>query len=133
MIKTALLGFLLFASLAPPEAGQPPASTPAAAAQTREAIADMDAFLNAVMATGGTVGMSVGVVRGRETIYVKGFGFADREAGRAVTPDTMFYIASTTKSFTALAGALLAARGAWILTRPSADTFPRWPSLRPCP
>ena len=108
--KGTLLCFLLFVSLASqPATGLSPASTRPATAQQQQAIADIDAFIDSVMATGGTVGMSVSVVRGNETIYAKGFGFADRETGRAVTPDTLFYIASTTKSFTALAGALLAA------------------------
>lgn len=47
-------------------------------------------------------GLSLGIVRGNETVYLKGFGVAD-PTGRAVTPQTPFVIASVSKSFTALA------------------------------
>jgi CubicO group peptidase (beta-lactamase class C family) len=35
-------------------------------------------------------GMGVGIVRGSETIYAKGFGLADAERGRPVSPRTVF-------------------------------------------
>jgi CubicO group peptidase (beta-lactamase class C family) len=50
----------------------------------------------------GTPGMAYGVVIDGEIALVKGLGVADRTSGRAVTPDTVFRIASMTKSFTAL-------------------------------
>ncbi|MSO63434.1 MAG: class A beta-lactamase-related serine hydrolase [Acidobacteria bacterium] len=82
------------------------------AAQSQDALAgDIDAFVERVIATGLTPGLAVGVVRAGHVTYAKGFGFADRESGRRVTPDTLFYLASTTKSFTALGAALLAQRG----------------------
>ena len=56
-------------------------------------------------------GFAVAVVRGDSLVYARGFGTADREAGRPVTPETPFYIASVTKTFTALAASLLAERG----------------------
>ena len=40
-------------------------------------------------------GMGVGIVRGAETIYAKGFGLADAERGRPVSPRTVFRIGST--------------------------------------
>ena len=72
---------------------------------------DLDAFVARTMALGAVPGLAMAVVRGGDVIYAKGFGFADREAERRVTAETQFYIASTTKSFTALAAQLLAARG----------------------
>ena len=45
----------------------------------------------------------VGVEDGGKPILVKGYGQADREAGRAVTPDTVFDLGSITKQFTAAA------------------------------
>jgi CubicO group peptidase (beta-lactamase class C family) len=73
---------------------------------------DIDVLIERAMATGLTPGIAVGVVRGADVVYLKGFGDADRENGRRVTPDTLFYLASTTKSFTALGAALLAKEGA---------------------
>ncbi len=56
-------------------------------------------------------GMSVAVVVGDSVVYLKGFGYADREARRPATPRSIFYIASATKSFTGMAAAILDTRG----------------------
>ena len=48
-------------------------------------------------------GLAVGVVRDGALAWTGSFGFADRGAGRPVGPDTLFRIASITKSFTATA------------------------------
>lgn len=76
------------------------------------------------MATGLTPGMSVAVVRGDRVVWQAGFGEADREAHRAVTPETRFYIASTSKALTGLAAARLAARGTLDLDAPIARVLP---------
>lgn len=46
-----------------------------------------------------------------EGVYARGFGVADMESGAETNADTAFYIASSTKSFTALAMNILAHRG----------------------
>ncbi len=46
-----------------------------------------------------------------EGVYARGFGVADKESGAETNADTAFYIASSTKSFTALAINILAHRG----------------------
>jgi CubicO group peptidase (beta-lactamase class C family) len=69
--------------------------------------APLDAAVEPLFALDMSPGMSVAAVRGSEIVYQRGFGFRDLEARRPVAPDTIFYIASTTKSFTAFAMALL--------------------------
>jgi CubicO group peptidase (beta-lactamase class C family) len=86
---------------------------------------DLDIFIEGAMGAGVTPGMAVAVVRDDEIIYAKGFGFSDRERDVRVTPDTQFYIASTTKSLTALTGALLAARGEIDLNTSLSRALPR--------
>jgi CubicO group peptidase (beta-lactamase class C family) len=54
-----------------------------------------------------TPGMAIAVVRGGDMVFARGLGVLDVETRRPVTPDSIFYIASTTKSFTAFAAALL--------------------------
>lgn len=76
------------------------------------------------MATGLTPGMSVAVVRGDRVVWQAGFGEADREAHRPVTPETRFYIGSTSKALTGLAAARLAARGVLDLDAPIARALP---------
>ncbi|ASJ52600.1 penicillin-binding protein [Brevibacillus formosus] len=48
-------------------------------------------------------GLSIGISRDGETIYQKGFGVTDLGTNQPVTPETIFGIASVTKSFTAAA------------------------------
>lgn len=53
-------------------------------------------------------GMAVGLVVDGQLILAQGFGQADQESGRPVTPDTVFQIGSISKSFTATLAAQLA-------------------------
>jgi len=74
--------------------------------------ADADHFIGETLETFPMVpGIAVSVVRGGETVYARGFGYADVEAGVQATPETEYYIASSTKSFTALAAQLLHVEG----------------------
>src|SRR5262249_4831944 len=45
-------------------------------------------------------GLSVAVIRGRDTLLLAGFGIADRAKGRQATPATIYEIGSITKQFT---------------------------------
>lgn len=55
-----------------------------------------------------TPGVAVVIVRGDEIVALDGLGVRDVDSGKPVTPDTMFYIASCTKPFNALACVALA-------------------------
>lgn len=85
-----------------------------------------DAFIGETLEMMPAVpGLAITVVRGDSTIYRRGFGLADAEAGAPMTPETPLYIASNTKSFTALAAALLDARGEIDLDTPVTDYLHR--------
>lgn len=56
-------------------------------------------------------GIAIVVVKDDKPIFVRGYGLADKEAGVKADADTLFYIASSTKPFTALAAALLDSEG----------------------
>ncbi len=45
-------------------------------------------------------GMAIAIVKGKEIIFAKGFGYRDVEKQLSVTPDTLFAIGSSTKAFT---------------------------------
>jgi CubicO group peptidase (beta-lactamase class C family) len=72
---------------------------------------NLDPLLGRVFSLDLAPGMAVAVVDRDRLVYERGFGLADLERNTPVTPDTLFYIASTTKSFTALAAALLDEQG----------------------
>jgi CubicO group peptidase (beta-lactamase class C family) len=83
---------------------------------------DMDAFVTATReALGVPPGLAIAVVHGDEVIYERGFGHRDVEEALPVDAETIFYIASSTKSFTALLAALLAERGVLDLDAPVAS------------
>ena len=102
-------------------------TTSCASAQTPSAFsasAVLDSTLAKVFALDLAPGMSIAVVRDTQVIYAKGFGWADVEARRPVTAQTVFYIASTTKSFTGLAAAMLAEQGRLDLDAPLTRYLP---------
>jgi CubicO group peptidase (beta-lactamase class C family) len=100
---------------APPTAPQGASPVPNAA---------LDPAVAALFALDMAPGMAVVVVRGDEVIYLRGFGHADVERGRRVTPETVFYIASTTKAFTGLAAAILDHRSAFDIDAPLSRYLP---------
>jgi CubicO group peptidase (beta-lactamase class C family) len=92
----------------------------AAAAQTSA----IDTTVARIFALALAPGLGVVVVRDTQILYMKGFGFADAESRRPVTPQTVFYVASTTKAFTGLAAAILDGQGRFRLDAPYSRYLP---------
>ncbi len=84
----------------------------------------LDAFIESAWALDLSPGMALVVVQGDRVVYSKGFGYADLDTKRRVTPETLFYVASTSKSFTAFAVALLDHRGKLDLDAPLSRLLP---------
>ncbi len=98
------------------------AATPAEDAAFRR---DADAFIDrALKEIDVTPGLAVAFVDGDRAVYVRGTGLADTAPRTPADADTRFYIASSTKSFTALAIAALAAKGELDLDAPVATWLP---------
>jgi CubicO group peptidase (beta-lactamase class C family) len=117
-MKSLAMGALLAGTLAGTAGG--------ASAQDRAAFgAAMDAFASrAMQRVEAAPGLAVAVVDRDGLVHAAGFGVADVATGAAVTTDTQFYIASATKSFTALSFAAMAHRGEVDLDAPLADWAP---------
>lgn len=104
----------------------------AAQAQTHTPRAAPDASLRdalrsgiaEIFASGAAPGASVVVVVDTAVFYIDAFGYADVAARHEATPETIFYIASSTKSFTGLAAALLERDGVLELDAPLARYLP---------
>jgi len=79
----------------------------------------LDAFLNAQLQTAGIPGMAIGIARQGKVVFTRGYGFADLARGRRVTVDTMFHLASVTKTVTATAVMMLAGAGKIDLDAPA--------------
>jgi CubicO group peptidase (beta-lactamase class C family) len=82
---------------------------------------DIARDINAEIASGRLTGVSVALVHDGRIVWEQGFGWADREARRRVTPHTPFSIASTSKSFTTAAVMTLVKAGKIALDAPAND------------
>ena len=63
----------------------------------------VDSLVHAYMTESHAPGVSVAVIRGRDTLVNAGFGLADIAAHRQATPATIYEIGSNTKQFTSAA------------------------------
>ena len=78
---------------------------------------EVEAFMSARKVPGG----ALAVVKDRQLVYARGYGFADRERQIPAKPDSLFRIASVTKPFTAVAVMKLVEQGKLAL---DAKAFP---------
>jgi D-alanyl-D-alanine carboxypeptidase len=88
------------------------------------------AWLEGQIAYKGLPGVAVGVVSDQQLVWSKGFGFADVQGKRAMTPATLFRMASHSKLFTATAIMQLREQGKVRLDDPVSKQLP-WFRLKP--
>ncbi|WP_198425751.1 MULTISPECIES: serine hydrolase [Microbacterium] len=67
-------------------------------AQVDAAVDDLEASVESAMEASGTPGIAVGVVYEGEVLYAEGFGVRDLDSGEPVDADTVFALASVSKS-----------------------------------
>lgn len=92
------------------------------------AIAAIDSLVAANLKDGRAAGMSVGVLRGNDTLVLKGYGKADLELDVPTPPAAVYEIGSVTKQFTAAALLLLAEEGKLSLDDDLTKYFPEYPT-----
>src|SRR5690348_5885568 len=86
-------------------------SLPGAAAAPAVDAKAIDAAIRRSLEVWHVPGAAVGIIRDGEVVYLKGHGVREVGGKDAVTPDTLFPIASCTKAFTTAAMAALADDG----------------------
>ncbi len=86
---------------------------------------EIDRYVLTAMTEWKIPGCAVAVVKGNELIYAKGYGYRNMEDRLPVTANTVFKIASCTKSFTAAAAGLLVERKLLDWDIPVKDYLPR--------
>jgi CubicO group peptidase (beta-lactamase class C family) len=101
-VSRTLLSTLCFCVLALSWLALPTAAAHEISANAAPDFARIDAYVNAQLQDARIPGLALGIVHGDQVAHLHGFGAAD-STGRAVTPQTPFYLGSTTKSLTALA------------------------------
>ena len=74
-------------------------------------VSQIDSLATAALRNGPVAGLSIAVVKGRDTIVMKGYGLADVENDIPATPQTVYRIGSITKQFTSAAVMQLVEQG----------------------
>jgi CubicO group peptidase (beta-lactamase class C family) len=126
-ISLLLLASALALILALPlGAAGPPASTalPAEVGFDPVRLARVDALLRSEVDAGHIAGATALIMRRDKVAYRKAFGMADRENQKPMRPDTLFRIASMTKSLTSVAVMMLYEEGKILLTDPIGKHLP---------
>ena len=89
-----------------------------------EKLAGIDDYIHPSMEAWHAPGVALAVVKDGEVILKKGYGFRNVEEELPVTPETVFPLASITKSFTAMGVALLVDEGKLAWDTPVRDYLP---------
>ena len=85
---------------------------PAAPVSDKEFAAELDAYIRQVMTSFPELpSVAMVVVKDDKPIFMQAYGLANKETGTQADANTLYYIASSTKSYTALAAALLDLEG----------------------
>lgn len=116
---------LLTAFVAAPLAAQTPApSTPIQLGFAPDRLARIDRVLQEYVDSGRIAGAVVMVMRHGKVAYVRAAGMSDREAGRRMTTDALFRIASQSKAVTSVAVMMLVEEGRIALNDPVSRWIP---------
>jgi CubicO group peptidase (beta-lactamase class C family) len=132
-MKTGLIGLwcLILTGACATEGAQ---SATSRSGQTQVDIHAIDAFTRRAFDIGATPGLGVAIVANGRIIYSASLGFADMSASISASDSTLWYVASTSKSFTGFGVALLEADGALNVDAPITKLLPRasWhPAVHP--
>jgi CubicO group peptidase (beta-lactamase class C family) len=112
-VRTALAFAALLIEFAPLRADEPAAEA-------------ADAVVEATRTAFAVPGAAVAIVRGDTVLVLKGYGTRARDARDAVTPDTVFPLASCSKQFTTTLLAMLVDDGALAWDDPVKKHFPEF-------
>ena len=118
---------MLFGTLTPASTAEPTKpGTPPAAELVSEELADYHDRLVEIMRELRVPGLAVVVVKDDKVVFLDTLGVRDPETNKPVTKDTIFYIASCTKTFVATAIVALAEDGKLDMDAPVKRYLPRF-------
>ncbi len=87
----------------------------------------IEGFINAQKSSEKMVGLSVGIIRNGEVAYLKGFGYEDSLKNIVATENTLYRLASVSKSLTGLMAMRLIEKGMLDLNKDIRDYVPEYP------
>jgi CubicO group peptidase (beta-lactamase class C family) len=131
LLRRTLLAVLLLALCSPPaRADDLPRAVPADVSLKPEGLGRIDTLMADAVAKKQIAGGVVLLARHGKVGYLKAFGMRDAEAGKPMTPDTLFRIASMTKPVTSVAVMMLVEEGKIRLDDPLSKYVPEFKSPR---
>jgi CubicO group peptidase (beta-lactamase class C family) len=124
MRKLSLLPLLAFLLAIASASAQQPAPRPTSAGLAPNRLARLDTKLQEYVDQGKVAGVVALVLRDGKPVYEKAFGWSDKEAGRTMTTDAIFRIASQSKAFTSTAVMALVEEGKIGINEPVSHFIP---------
>jgi CubicO group peptidase (beta-lactamase class C family) len=106
-----------------------PRAKPEAVGMSSERLAEIAKVINADIEKGRLPGAVIAIARKGKLVSYETFGFRDKQAGVAMTKDTIFNIASMTKPMVALAALQLHERGKLLIDDPLSKYFPKFANM----
>jgi beta-lactamase class C len=94
-----------------PASISPAAELPRVASDVKAVAHDFNAWIDAVEQSDQVSGLAVAIVKDDKVLLQRGIGYADATSGAAVTPDSVFRLASLSKAFATALTAMLVDEG----------------------
>ncbi len=110
-----------------------PAAKPESVGLSSERLARIDRVMRKNVESKDIAGVVTMVARCGKTAHLKAFGMADIEAGKPMTTDTIFRIASMTKPVTSVAVMMLWEEGKFLLNDPVSKFIPEFKDVKVLP
>jgi CubicO group peptidase (beta-lactamase class C family) len=107
-----------------------PRAKPEEVGLSSERLARIDSVLKADIDAGRIPGAVIAIARHGKLVKFDAYGFRDKEAGVAMTTDTIFNIASMTKPMTTVGALMLYEQGKLLIDDPLSKYFPKFASMK---
>src|SRR3954471_22266034 len=107
-----------------------PRAKPEDVGLSSERLTRIGTTLKADIAAGRIPGGVIAIARRGKLVALDAYGWRDKEAGVAMTTDTIFNIASMTKPMTAVGGLMLYEQGKLLIDDPLSKYFPKFATMR---
>src|SRR5512133_869660 len=127
LILPFVLGILVVLQLSVSEtalAGGTHGQHPQLAPDMAQKMSEIDRYIDGERKATGLPGLAIAIVQGNAIVHMRGYGIADKQSRRPVTLATPFVLASSSKSFTALAIMQLVEAGKINLDSPVVQYIP---------
>jgi len=129
-IQTLAMMSCLVASTAALAEDPLPRAKPEEVGFSSERLARIGITLKADIDAGRIPGAVVAIARHGRLVMLDAYGFRDKEAGIAMTTDTIFNIASMTKPMTTVGALMLYEQGRLLIDDPLSKYFPKFANMR---